>query len=119
MKRTLGGSAPLRVILRPARGAYSVAYGGSDASGEGYGTLVTPLGMAPLFRMGLWCSETSEKSSNWQELRNLLELLKRMTTTLMLGLGTTSFALSNVTSAFSIVSRSGPRLRQTLRMTLS
>ncbi len=67
---------PAQLLLRPARGAFSVVYGGGDASGEGFGSLVSPLGMEPLFNMGFWCSESSEHSSNWREFKNLLERLK-------------------------------------------
>ena len=76
MQKIFAGDTPAQVILRPVRGAYSIVYGGGDASGEGYGTLVTPLGMEPLFQMGFWCCEFSEKSSNWREFRNLLERIR-------------------------------------------
>lgn len=70
------GDTPAQLLLRPVQGATSIAYGGGDASGEGYGAWVLSLGMKPLFKMGFWCSEASEKSSNWQEFHNLLECLK-------------------------------------------
>jgi len=54
----------------------SVVYGGGDASGEGFGSLTRPLGMPPLFRGGFWCSEVSDKSSNFWEFKNLLEAIQ-------------------------------------------
>jgi hypothetical protein len=54
-----------QLLLRPANGAYLVVYGGGDASGKGFGSIVSPLGMRSLFKMGFWCSEASENSSNW------------------------------------------------------
>lgn len=70
------GDAPAQLLLRPAKGAYSVVHGGGDASGKGFGSLVSPLGMESLFKMGLWCSEAPENSSNWREFKSLLERLK-------------------------------------------
>jgi len=70
------GETPAQLLLQPVRGAFSVVYGSGNASGEGFGSLVLPLGMEPLFKMGFWCSEASEKSSNWREFRNLLERLR-------------------------------------------
>lgn len=67
---------PAQLLVRPANGAYSVVYGGGDASGEGFGSIVSPLGMRSLFKMGFWCSEASENSSNWREFKNLLERLR-------------------------------------------
>jgi hypothetical protein len=36
--------------------------------------------MDPLFKMGFWCTEFSEKSSNWREFQNLLERLSKEAT---------------------------------------
>jgi hypothetical protein len=67
---------PLQVIVCPVEGASFVAYGGGDASGEGFGGQMSPLGLKPLLRRGFWCASDSENSSNWRELRNLVELIR-------------------------------------------
>jgi hypothetical protein len=67
---------PVQIIVRPVQGACYVAYGAADASGEGFGSSLHPLGMAPLLRQGFWCTEASEQSSNWRELRNLVDAVK-------------------------------------------
>lgn len=76
LRRLFHGPVPLQVIARPAKGARCVCYGGGDASGEGFGSLMSPLSMPPLFRTGFWCSEISEKSSNYREFKNLLEMVR-------------------------------------------
>jgi hypothetical protein len=49
-------------------------YGFADASAEGFGsTLMTPSGLQ--YRYGLWGRDLSHQSSNYQELRNLLDLV--------------------------------------------
>jgi hypothetical protein len=58
---------PLKIV-HPIRGACYVAYGAADASGEGFGSNLHPLGMGPLLRQGFWCMDASEQSSNWHEL---------------------------------------------------
>jgi hypothetical protein len=70
-------STPVQMIVRPIQGACYVAYGAADASGEGFGSTLHPLGMDPLLRQGFWCTEASEQSSNWRELRNLLDAVKQ------------------------------------------
>jgi hypothetical protein len=67
---------PVQVIVRPIQGACYVAYGAADASGEGFGSTLHALGMEPLLRQGFWCTEASEHSSNWRELRNLVDAVK-------------------------------------------
>jgi hypothetical protein len=67
---------PVQLIERPVRGACYVVYGAGDASGEGFGSSLHPLGLPPLLRQGFWCMEASEESSNWRELRNLLDAVK-------------------------------------------
>jgi hypothetical protein len=67
---------PVQIIVRPVCGASLVAYGGGDASGEGFGGQMQPLGMQPLLRRGFWCPVDSNESSNWRELRNLIDTIK-------------------------------------------
>jgi hypothetical protein len=63
------------VLVRQVAGACFVAYGAGDASEEGFGTRIRPHGMEPLLRRDFWCTEDSENSSNWREMRNLLDAL--------------------------------------------
>jgi hypothetical protein len=74
--RFFAPSTPVQVIVRPIQGACYVAYGAADASGEGFGSALHPLGMEPLLRQGFWCTESSEQSSNWRELRNLVDTVR-------------------------------------------
>lgn len=69
---------PVQVIVRPVGGAYFVSYGGGDASGEGFGSRIARqiAGLQPSLRQGFWCTEASEQSSNWRELRNLVNGVK-------------------------------------------
>jgi hypothetical protein len=62
--------------VRPVVGAFYVAYGAGDASGEGFGASIHPLGLRPLLRHGFWCTEAAEESSNWREFRNLLDAVR-------------------------------------------
>jgi hypothetical protein len=68
--------SPVQLIVRPIMGACYVAYGAGDASGEGFGSSIHPLGMEPLLRQGFWCTESAEESSNWREFRNLLDAVQ-------------------------------------------
>ena len=76
LQRFFAEDTPLQVLVRPVEGAIYVAYGAGDASGEGFGSRVKPLGLQPLLRRGFWCTEASEESSNWRELRNLVDAIK-------------------------------------------
>ena len=76
LKAFLEPETPLQVIVRPVQGACYVVYGAGDASGEGFGSSLKPMGMDPLIRHGFWCTEQSEESSNWRELKNLLEAIR-------------------------------------------
>jgi hypothetical protein len=67
---------PIQVISRPVEGASMVVYGGGDASGEGFGGQITPAGDVPLLRRGFWGSQGPGESSNWRELRNLIDTLE-------------------------------------------
>jgi hypothetical protein len=53
-------------------------YGFGDASGSGFGATIQ-IGDEIHYEYGQWCSEVTEKkSSNWRELNNLVEALKRI-----------------------------------------
>jgi hypothetical protein len=68
------GDTPIQVIEHPVLGAWSLAFGGGDALGEeGFGSLISPLGMPPLLSQGFW---NVTGSSNWREMRNLLEAIR-------------------------------------------
>jgi hypothetical protein len=71
MQSLLAGDSPVQVIVRPVLGPLWVAYGGGDASGEGLGSQIVPKGFEPLVRKGFWCTEESERSSNYREGNNL------------------------------------------------
>jgi hypothetical protein len=69
-------SKPIMIVLRPVSGHYSMVYGFVDAFGEGFGgsTRYKDRSFRLILasaRIGFWCSKISERSSNYQELRNL------------------------------------------------
>ena len=67
--------------LRLIRGSiiYQVVYVFGDASGEGFGsTYIEPTTGAVHFRFGIWGVEGKDTSSNFRELRNLVESLEEM-----------------------------------------
>jgi hypothetical protein len=64
---------PPRRIIR-ALTVIMALYGFGDASGEGFGgTLLTPSGIR--YQYGLWGRDVSHASSNYYELRNLVDLV--------------------------------------------
>jgi hypothetical protein len=74
LEKIFMGDAPIQVIERPVLArARCLAFGGGDASGEGFGSLVSPLGMLPLLRQGFW---HVTGSSNRREMRNILEAIR-------------------------------------------
>ena len=48
LEKIFMGDTPIQVIEHPVAGAHSLTFGGGDASGEGFGSLTSPLGMPPL-----------------------------------------------------------------------
>jgi hypothetical protein len=76
LRQFFAGPNQVQVIFRPIQGAAYVAYGAGDASGEGFGAHIHPLGLPPLLRHGFWCTEELEQSSNWRELRNLVDAVR-------------------------------------------
>jgi hypothetical protein len=81
---------PLRVV-RPSQ-VVQVYYGFGDASGEQFGTTIsqnynckarltkaTKSGTGVRFWIGLWTPEEEEESSNYKELRNLVDTVKEET----------------------------------------
>jgi hypothetical protein len=74
-------SKPIMIVLRPVPGHYSMVYGFVDAPGEGFGGLTrykdqSFRSILASARIGFWCNEISEKSSNFREFRNLKEHVK-------------------------------------------
>lgn len=72
---------PPRVVVR-SKGVAQARYGFGDASGLGYGSAVNLNGRTLRVRVGTWkWTISQEKSSNWRELRNLVELVKDLAKT--------------------------------------
>jgi hypothetical protein len=64
---------PPRQIIR-SNNVLVTLYGFGDASGEGFGsTLMTPEGLH--YRYGLWGRDLSHQSSNFREMRNLVDMV--------------------------------------------
>jgi len=57
-------------------------YGFGDASGTGFGSTFSEgkAGYRVHYRFGQWCSEISEESSNYRELRNLVDAIEELVT---------------------------------------
>ena len=70
----LMGNEPTRIPCRVKKTGW-VAYGIGDASGDGFGATIH-LGDDLQFRYGQWVTAISEKSSNYRELRNLVDTLE-------------------------------------------
>jgi len=71
---------PDRPPIRRVRGDSVIEcyYGFGDASGTGFGSTYAQskgTGQRVHFRFGQWCTEVSEESSNYRELRNLVDSL--------------------------------------------
>lgn len=75
LEKFLAGNTPLMVLVRPAF-LVKLAYGFMDASGEGFGSYVLGAEEQNRMRVGFWCTEVSERSSNYREFRNLLEKVR-------------------------------------------
>jgi len=70
---TEGDRAPMRIV-RP-RYKLHIKYGFGDASGAGFGaTITTDEGIR--IRFGVWGADENKQSSNYRELRNLVEALE-------------------------------------------
>lgn len=70
---TADAAAPLKVVR--VTSAVFVFYGFGDASGKGFGSsFETTDGI--YYRYGQWCSEVEERSSNYRELKNLVETIE-------------------------------------------
>jgi hypothetical protein len=61
-------------VIRPT-GVLSVIYGFGDASGSGFGSSFTHAN-GIVYRVGVWGSDADGESSNYRELRNLVESLE-------------------------------------------
>ena len=64
---------PLRKVR--TKHTHYVYYGFGDASGSAYGVTLSA-GETLQYQYGQWCMEMAEESSNWRELRNLVDALK-------------------------------------------
>lgn len=91
-------TTPVQIIARPVQGSCLVAYGGGDASGEGFGGQIQPLDR---IRCGFWCPAKSDESSNWRELRNLIDLLQLEAASGRLTGKEVWLATDNTTAAFA------------------
>ena len=67
---------PSNRLLR-SLGFHTVIYAFGDASGCGFGSSWTVRGKTR-YRIGLWGSDNKDKSSNYRELKNLLETLQKL-----------------------------------------
>ena len=72
----LEGEIPKRVKSRLSKSGW-VSYGIGDASGNGYGAAVH-LKDRLSYRYGQWASNISEQSSNYRELRNLVDTIEKL-----------------------------------------
>ena len=62
--------SPIMVIIRPVMGPLCLAYGFSDASGEGCGGQFYITDSLARIEISFWCTEDSEKSSKNREMNN-------------------------------------------------
>ena len=69
-----GMEPPLRLIR--GKKLYIVKYGFGDASGSGFGSSWEDSNGGVSYRFGTWGSDGSSKSSNYRELRNLVDTLE-------------------------------------------
>ena len=76
--RIFESETPIMVPVRPTH-VVQLVYGFGDASGEGYGSawVKDPTDRVRL-RRGFWCTKVAERSSNYRELRNLVEAIKEL-----------------------------------------
>ena len=76
---TSGSEPPMRRVR--CREMIGVFYGFGDASRDGFGTTFRHQSGNTEFRFGQWCTEESERSSNYRELKNLVELIEERVAT--------------------------------------
>ena len=77
LRKTFDSEAPL-MVPRSAGQTVCLTCGFGDASGEGFGSRMhsPELEERVRLRRGFWCSEVSERSSNYREFRNILETVR-------------------------------------------
>ena len=114
LSRIFRGDTPFQVIERPVAGVHCVFYGGGDASGEGFGAKLSQasnlVGSARTVQ-GFWCSEVSEQSSNYRELRNAFDSISREAVSGRIVGGEVWFATDNSTTELAFAKgRSSSRL---------
>ncbi len=68
-----GDKPPLRQIR--GESCSQVLYGFGDTSGSAFGTILGKDGKI-YYEYGQWCSEESEQSSNWRELKNVVDAME-------------------------------------------
>jgi hypothetical protein len=77
LQRLISLPSPIMLVLRPVLDPVWVAYGFGDAEREGTERLiVSQIARDHVrVRMGFWCSEHGEKTSNNREFRNLKDMV--------------------------------------------
>jgi len=65
---------PLRLVR--GKVVFSAMYGFGDASGKGFGATVGDGSSVVRYRMGIWGKDAEDESSNYRELRNLVETVE-------------------------------------------
>jgi len=70
------GEDPIQALVFPVANRSAVAYAGSDASGEGYGTRDEQGGKPGEFVYGYWTAMTDDSTSNWREMRTVLDKIR-------------------------------------------
>mmetsp|Transcript_5647 Transcript_5647/g.8673 ORF Transcript_5647/g.8673 Transcript_5647/m.8673 type:complete len:242 (+) Transcript_5647:1148-1873(+) len=74
LNRLFKGDKPPRREIR-CKNSSNFFYGFGDASGTSFGSTFEKRGFVE-FEYGQWCSQSSEGSLNWRELKNVVEAIK-------------------------------------------
>ena len=76
LRKMMSKSKPPNRLIR-YKGMEAVIYSFGDASGAGFGSTWS-VGEATKYRVGVWGNDTKDKSSNFRELKNLVETIQAM-----------------------------------------